>query len=331
MEKLIKISDESILEFVNFAVIDHKGNVNPVAEEFDLDDEDKQEVADFIKKTKGLVKFTGKFFDHKEDEELDIYWGKVGGKWKYMYNAYPGGDGTLVVLSNIEIDGAEGVYGTYREKVLENDKPKKVDRYYIQQLKDYTEIYKKYINSKKERIKYPDHWKSVVSSLKMSMESYLEKGGKKSDDLYKKADLVFGTKLKNGGGVGKKPKMVRTIFEDEEYEYGNGANVENGVRTIAEESILKKVRKYHKDGLLEITRSGILGNDFKTKDDRVIVKDSGNKVGGFNAYKIIVDGKEIEGLFTLSQSYKFIVDFIENKYAKGGGVGTTFKYEIGGL
>ena len=89
---------------------------------------------------------------------------------------------------------------------------------------------------------------------------------------------------------------------------------------VDDESIMKKVRKYNKDGLLEITRSGILGNDFKTKDDRVVVKQLENKVGGFNAYKIIVDGKEIEGLFTLSQSYKFIVDFIENKYANGGKV-----------
>jgi hypothetical protein len=88
---------------------------------------------------------------------------------------------------------------------------------------------------------------------------------------------------------------------------------------VGDKYILQKMRKYQEQGLIEITRSGILGNDFKTKDNRLLVVDSGHKIGGLNSYNITIDGKKTEG-HTLSDAYKLTVDFIENNYSNGGGV-----------
>jgi hypothetical protein len=47
-------------------------------------------------------------------------------------------------------------------------------------------------------------------------------GAAEGDNDYTEKRSNRADKFVKGGGVGKKPKMVRTIFEDEEYEYGNG-------------------------------------------------------------------------------------------------------------
>ena len=60
---------------------------------------------------KGKVK-VGEFFDWKEEEEMLHYLIKAAHKYpefKYAYDAYPGGDGTQVVLSKVKLPKADKV------------------------------------------------------------------------------------------------------------------------------------------------------------------------------------------------------------------------------
>ena len=249
MEKTIKISDESILEYAYLTTPEQYKDIDIVAEEFNLDKETKQEVANFIKNTKGLIKFTGKFFDWKEDDELEEYIGKVEGVWKFGYNAYPGGDGTQLVLSNIKIDGAEEVYD----------------------------------NS--------------------------------------------GEKAKNGaniGGVGKKPKTVRSIFEEEEYEYKNGGGVEGGkhyiVKNIKYDVDRKTQSKLPKE--LKI----IVPNDVQGYEDieYYISEEISNQTGyaheGFDTVPEIEEyakGSTIDGGVGRFRKLSSRLGISKNKYEKG--------------
>lgn len=52
----------------------------------------------------------GKFFDWKEEEEMESHIRKFQQKnpsYKYVYNAYPGGDGWDVVFSKVKLPKAE--------------------------------------------------------------------------------------------------------------------------------------------------------------------------------------------------------------------------------
>ncbi len=52
----------------------------------------------------------GKFFDWKEEERIDSYINRFQQKnpsYKYVYNAYPDGDGWLVVFSKVKLSKAE--------------------------------------------------------------------------------------------------------------------------------------------------------------------------------------------------------------------------------
>jgi hypothetical protein len=52
----------------------------------------------------------GKFFDHREDEEMDEYLESPPNGFEYAYNAYPDGDGWQVVWSSILLPSAEEMY-----------------------------------------------------------------------------------------------------------------------------------------------------------------------------------------------------------------------------
>lgn len=96
----LSISNESVLEHAKY-IADK--------EEIELDAKDKKEAESFLDKSKGKIEF-GKFFDYKEEKEMEEYIaGKKEEGWKHAYNAYVGGDGWQVVLSKVEIKGAEKI------------------------------------------------------------------------------------------------------------------------------------------------------------------------------------------------------------------------------
>ena len=63
---------------------------------------------DIKSKLKGKIK-VGEFYDHKElGEFIEWYDNEYDEtKYPYLYNAYPGGDGWMVVMSKVELSGAE--------------------------------------------------------------------------------------------------------------------------------------------------------------------------------------------------------------------------------
>lgn len=81
---------------------------------FEIDEDSDPEEMDtfltlFVMSTllKDKIK-VGKFFDWKEESQCVSYVNKNLKKpWKYAYNAYPGGDGTAVVFSKIELENCE--------------------------------------------------------------------------------------------------------------------------------------------------------------------------------------------------------------------------------
>jgi hypothetical protein len=76
--------------------------------------------------------------------------------------------------------------------------------------------------------------------------------------------------------------------------------------------ITAKVNEHLKNGLIEITRSGIFGNDFKTKDGSFEAKEI--KIAGYRCYQITINGSIEEKYYTLCTAYKMINEFIKNKY-----------------
>jgi len=57
----------------------------------------------------GKVRILG-YWDWKENDEMDEALSRKTPVYKYAYNAYPGGDGTLVILSKVKLPKAETVY-----------------------------------------------------------------------------------------------------------------------------------------------------------------------------------------------------------------------------
>lgn len=76
----------------------------------DIEEKDARMKA-ISKLLKGKVK-VGEFFDWKEEEDMLHYLLKMARKYpefKYVYDAYPGGDGWQVVLSKVKLPKADAV------------------------------------------------------------------------------------------------------------------------------------------------------------------------------------------------------------------------------
>jgi hypothetical protein len=83
---------------------DEKGNLeNPEEYERDL-----KRVKQIHSALRGHVE-TGEFFDHKEKDLFNRYMEEGHPNKNYAYNAYPGGDGVLIIWSDIELPAAEEI------------------------------------------------------------------------------------------------------------------------------------------------------------------------------------------------------------------------------
>jgi hypothetical protein len=162
----------------------------------------------------------------------------------------------------------------------------------------------------------------------------------------------------NGGGVGKKPKMVRTIFEDEEYEYKNGANIKGKPQIVQYEYFKTPDMS---DGFYVVALGDKvvwLANDSDAIESWA--KEEGYNIRSTNGIYFSKKPKgapewETEKFSTLDSEYgedeapysgyvlfrKGVPYFVGNddgdfediksgEYANGGGIGG-FNYEIGGL
>jgi len=80
-------------------------------EEYAMDEDSTPRQLAVTKLLKSKV-MVGKLFDWKEGPEMFRYIIKHIKKYpvfKYIYNAYPGGDGTLVIFSKVKLPKAESV------------------------------------------------------------------------------------------------------------------------------------------------------------------------------------------------------------------------------
>lgn len=108
-------------------------------------------------------------------------------------------------------------------------------------------------------------------------------------------------------------QVMKAIYHSLQQDWGKMANG----------GVLKKVRKYHADGLLEITRSGILGNDFKSTDGRFkakqleksFIKDGIKR----SRYEVTIDGQPVEGYHALEDAYLLAINYLD-KMASGGNI-----------
>ena len=109
-------------------------------------------------------------------------------------------------------------------------------------------------------------------------------------------------------------QVMKAIYYSLQQDWGKMANG----------GVLKKVRKYHADGLLEITRSGILGNDFKSTDGRFKAKQSEKSFikDGIkrSRYEVTIDGQPVEGYHALEDAYLLAINYLDNKMASGGNI-----------
>ena len=73
-------------------------------------EEDLKRLEYLTKILKGKIKW-GKYFDHKEEDEMDYYIHKTLGRgtWKYAYNCTPGHDGWGVLFSKVAMPKAESL------------------------------------------------------------------------------------------------------------------------------------------------------------------------------------------------------------------------------
>lgn len=74
------------------------------------DDDEAQETYDRLYKIAlaiGDKIAWGRFFDHKEGDEMEVYLNSPPKNYPYAYNAYPEGDGWQVVWSSIPLPSAE--------------------------------------------------------------------------------------------------------------------------------------------------------------------------------------------------------------------------------
>lgn len=125
------------------------------------------------------------------------------------------------------------------------------------------------------------------------------------------------SKMRDGGGVGKKPKMVRTIFEEEEFEYDNGGTVSSqpNARTYTGKGSLMS---YQKDRITD-TKLFVAPNG--TNVELVTITDPDSSTG--MSYHITINGR---GLWSSSDRIKATEYYLEEvekyqqTYAKGGNV-----------
>lgn len=75
------------------------------------EDDDYQSVLQRMKTIKKILKGSitfGQFFDHKEEDDMVSYIQRYF-RGRYVYNAYPGGDGWAIVFSKIYLPRAEEI------------------------------------------------------------------------------------------------------------------------------------------------------------------------------------------------------------------------------
>lgn len=158
----------------------------------------------------------GEFFDYKEEAQLEEYLRQnLNRSYKYAYNAYPGGDGTAVILSKVELKNSEEAID--EEQLKESFQPRRKLETIIK------------IAKKRYRIV-----QSAVSKASPKLHEYLVSklgsnyrgGGQSDDDLIYRAVLAsnkLSQKVIKGDIVDEHEYGVIVYAEDSAYVFVKGS------------------------------------------------------------------------------------------------------------